>query len=117
MLAENTGNANLSIANLNTGNPDSIGNVSFSNDFSYVNISSNLNDFENYVSNSGFIFLSINPDTDLGEIRIKNLYIFGKYLTDYLSNRIKTGISMDVTIFDSYSSAVDKAVVDKSKVK
>lgn len=117
ILAENAGNANLSIANLNTGNPDSIGNVSFSNDFNYVNISNNLNDFENYVSNSGFIFLSINPDTDLGEIRIKNLYIFGKYPTAHLSTRIKTGISMDITVFDSYSSAVDKAVVDKSKVK
>lgn len=117
MLAKNAGNANLSIANLNTGKSDSIGNVSFSNDISYVNISNNLNDFENYVSNSGFIFLSINPDTDLGEIQIKNLYISGKYLTDHLSTSIKTGISMDVTVFDSYSSAVDKAVVDKSKVK
>jgi len=117
MLAENSGNANLSIANLNTGKSDSIGNIHFSNNFNYVGISNNLNDFENYVSNSGFIFLSINPDTDLGEIRVKNLYVFGKYSTDYLSNRIKTGISMNITVSKSYSSAVDKAVVGKSNVE
>lgn len=96
MLAKNSGSADLSIENLVTGKKDIIGNIDFSGNFDFINISNNISDFNNYISNSGFIFLSINPSGDLGEIRIKNLYIFGKRDTDYLNSRIRTKVNMDI---------------------